>query len=171
MSYCTQIIPHEFITELLADTAMNLPLYDAHIIPVDVASKIMLNSRYYHMDGGFYATPLLGNIRPHCMQHDKDAMHTGTLNGCLKDGRGNGVTIGTDHGEFDLYLADYAVWSYCVYAKLKSSAVIPATTVRYIYARFTIYHPTPENPGIYKVPYTFKIQKPTDAITVVHCRT
>ena len=168
MSYCTNTIPHTFIRDLLVPAKM--PLYEVHIIPVDVAKSYMLDAGYEHMDETFYITPLLGGIKPYCMKYDRDAMHTGTLNGCLKDGSGNGVTIGTDSGEFDLYLADHGSASYCVYVKLKSNTVIPATTVRYIYARFTIYHPTPDKPGIYKVPYTFKIQKPTDTITVIHCR-
>jgi hypothetical protein len=147
-----------------------MPLYEVHIIPVDVAKQYMLDAGYEHMDETFYITPLLGGIRPHCMKYAVDAVHAGTLNGCLKDGSGNGVTIGTDYGEYDLHLVDHNSTSHCIYVKLKSNTVIPATTVRYIYARFTIYYPTSDKPGIYKVPYTFNIQKPTNTITVIHCR-
>lgn len=157
--------------------------FDAHIIPVDVArSKLVdLVVRPESIDELTYETPLLGGIRPHCPMYDGDKMCTGTLNGCLKDGRGGGVTIGTDSGEYDLYLVDYREEGYCVYVKLKANTTIPATNVRYIYAKFAYSSaglkidftrgtaeqiPCP----IYKIPYTFRINKPTDTLTIIHCR-
>lgn len=186
-SECVYRVLHTPLISLINEYSFSfLGYFDAHIIPVDIArSKLFekVPSTADAVDELTYKTPLIGGIKPYCPRHNIDKKCTGTLNGCLKDGRGNGVTIVTDSGEYDLYLADYKEEGKCVYVKLKSNVTIPATNVRYIYARFTFTSDGCEELDltiggcrkiakceIYRIPYAFSINRSTDTLTIIHCR-
>lgn len=142
------------------------PLVEAHIIPLAYLRE-MLRNTYFDVMPGRYKTPLIGNIKPWCYCTNVGCKgEWGLLGGVTKDGNENGVTIITDSGEYTLYASGYNVMNDCITVKLRSSQVIPPTTVRGVYMAFTS---STEN-KIRVVNYTFRIRNATNTLTIIHCR-